>query len=153
MHDIPIGVRPAATKRVLPTMRHLVPLALLVLIPATAHAEPPLASPPSAQVAPVELRRVALGVTLEVLSPVGGAGCFYRRRWLVGALVTAGSLIGGGLMLHGLVRGNSDEVGLNAFAYGVSRLVGIVATARPDPLPLPPAPRAPVVGFSYGASF
>jgi hypothetical protein len=141
--------------------------ALAVMLPAVAHAEPaaPLASRPSP----------ALATTFELLSPVGGAGCFYRHRWLAGALVTAGSLIGGGLMIHGLVKGDRDETSVNAVAYGVARLIGVVAAVRAGqpadrpravrddlaPFPLAPAPRAmgipvpaaPRIGFSYAVSF
>src|SRR5438045_743055 len=108
-----------------------------ILLPATARAEPiataPLAEPPSLQsslsmkpgaVQSAGLRGPVLAATFEILSPIGGAGCFYRQSYLIGALVTASSLISGGLMLHGVAHGNGDELSLNAVAYGVSRLIG-----------------------------
>jgi hypothetical protein len=69
------------------------------------------------------------------------------------------------MLIHGLTRGDRDVVTVNAFAYGVSRLAGILAAARPDaplaPALPPPAPHAAAfpsfpraaLGVSYGFSF
>jgi hypothetical protein len=141
-------------------MRHGPLIALVAaLVPTAAHAEPPLAQPaPEAAFAPAPAppRSVALAATFELLSPIGGAGCLYRRRYAVGALVMAASLISGGLMIHGLAhpatktdRSNGDEVSLNAVAFGVSRFVGLVSVARPDD---PPAPR-PSTGLAHVLAF
>jgi len=139
--------------------------AAMLLAPPTARAQSaPVATPVAMEVAP---RSTALAVALEVVSPLGGAGCFYRRRYWVGALVTAAAAITGGTMLHGLTHNNGDEVSLNAVGYGISRLVGVVMAARPDPPPAPapplpePAPRAAAlpgipaktIGLSYGFAF
>jgi hypothetical protein len=145
-------------------MRHHLAVAVIAaLIPATGHAEPPLAHPaPAAALAPVAAvpRSPALAATFEILSPLGGAGCLYRRRYALGALVMAASLISGGMMIHGLAhlkpatgdtRGDGDEVSLNAVAYGVSRFIGLVGAARPDDAPAPRS--ATSTGLAHVFSF
>jgi hypothetical protein len=140
-------------------------LSLALVSPTLALAEEaggkPLAPPPSP--APLAPRSRAVAVSVEVLSPVGGAGCFYRRLYLPGTLVTAGSLIAGGSLFYALATGNREGTIINAVAYGVTRLIGIVAAARPQapipsatppsPEPALPSPRAPSVGLSYALSF
>lgn len=137
-------------------MRRLALLALLpLLLPSAARAEPP---PP---------RSTGVAVALEIVSPVGGAGCFYRRRPLPGALVVAGTLISGGMLAHALAHSDRDATIVDAVAYGVMRTIGIVAAAQPDAPPrpaalfpdptphhgAPPALAAPAFGLSYRFSF
>lgn len=124
-------------------MRRLPLLALpLALLATPARAEPP---PRSAGVA----------VALEIVSPIGGAGCFYRRRPLPGALVVVGTLISGGLLAHALAHSDRDGAIVDAVAYGVMRSIGIVAAAQPDAPPRPKAfsPAPPAYGLSYRFSF
>jgi len=88
-----------------------------------------------------------VAIPIEILSPVGGAGCFYQRRILSGVIVTAGSVIAGGDMIWGLTRNDRDVTIINAVAYGLMRGAGIFLAAQPTAvLPasgaLPPAPPA-----------
>jgi hypothetical protein len=101
--------------------------------------EPAKVTAPTASPPPLAPRSRGLAVTFEVVSPVGGAGCFYRRLYLPGTLVMAGSAISGGLLAYSLATNNRDGAIISAVAYGVARLIGIVAAARPDE----PAPRTP----------
>jgi hypothetical protein len=85
-----------------------------------------------------------VAIPIEILSPVGGAGCFYQRRILSGVVVTAGSLIAGGTMLWGVTHGDRDATIINAVAYGLLRAAGVFVAAQPTAvLPgegsLPPA--------------
>jgi hypothetical protein len=115
----------------------LAPFAAALLAPTLAHAQ--AAAPPQvAPAAPVALpspspgpRSRAVSIPIEILSPVGGAGCFYQRRILTGVLVTAGSLIAGGTMIWGIAHGDRDATIINAVAYGLIRGTGIFAAAQP----------------------
>lgn len=115
-------------------MRHFLILASLMLISVPARAEPP--APP---------RSTALAVTAEIVSPLGGAGCFYQRRYLLGAVVAAGSFIAGGLMIYALQHKDRDPTIVNAVAYGVMRGIGIAGAAAPD--------TRPPIGLAYGFTF
>ena len=146
-------------------------LAPALLVPALLLARPAQAETPApaALAAPPAPRSTAVAVTLEVVSPLGAVGCFYRRRYLPGALVTASALITGGSLIYALATNNRDASILNAVAYGVTRLIGIAAASRPDsphlaapaPAPTPnPAPRAATpalsartIGLSYVLAF
>jgi hypothetical protein len=109
--------------------------------PSLARAdEPAKVTAPTAPPPPLAPRSRGLAVTFEVVSPVGGAGCFYRRSYLPGALVMVGSAISGGSLAYALATSNRDGAIINAVAYGVARLIGIVAAARPEPAPVPAAP-------------
>lgn len=146
-------------------------LLLALCLPGTALAADPArdasapAPPPALAPTAPPPKSTALAVTVEAVSPVGGAGCFYRGRYLAGVLVTAGSLLGGSMLLYAARQGDPDATVIAAVAYGAMRAIGISAAARadgPSPSSLPePAPRAGVIsppaartlGFSYGLSF
>jgi hypothetical protein len=122
--------------------------------PAVTSASPP--SAPPAPPAPPALRptSTALAVTLEMLSPVGGAGAFYRGRPVEGALVVAGSLVAGGLLLYAALNGDRDATIVGAVAFATMRGVGIAAAAPTPVSSVPAAPRAArPVGLSYALSF
>ena len=120
-------------------------------VPGTPLAEPP--SPGSR----------ALAITIEMLSPVGGAGCFYQRHYLAGALVIAGSLIMGGSLIYAVKTSDRDATIAHALGYGLLRSLGVAAAAQTysasgfqDPAPRvspPPALATRTVGFSYRFSF
>jgi hypothetical protein len=148
------------------TMRHaglLIPLAVAILSPRPARAESPAGAAPAAPEAPGPRRSRAIAITVEALSPIGAAGCFYRGHHLAGALVTAGSLISGGMLMWAVARSDRDATIVNAVAYGVVRALGIASAAQPDPAPLPPPvapparpaapPSARALGLSYQVSF
>jgi hypothetical protein len=72
-----------------------------------------------------------VAIPIEIVSPLGGAGCFYQRRILSGVIVSAGSLIAGGTMLWGITHGDRDATIINAVAYGLLRAAGIFVAAEP----------------------
>ena len=186
-----------------PRLRRLAPalaLTLGLLGSASAHAEPPATrTAPSATLRglppiPEPVRAVAppppeaqhatpnrrdLAIAFELLSPGGGAGCFYRRRNVAGALVIVGSLLSGGLMLNAVQRDDIDATVVGAVAYGLMRTLGLVGAALDEGPLRSPFARAPdtappaalgsisalgspsiaapltakTLGFSYGFSF
>lgn len=137
-------------------------LALLLLtlgLTPAAHAEAPATERRGPESA-------AIAIALEVLSPLGGPGCIYRRRPLPFAIVTAGSLLSGGMLLYALHQGDRDATIINAIAYGVMRALGVAAAAQPSAPVLParlpdaasragalPATTGRTLGLSYGLSF
>ncbi len=121
--------------------------AAAAIVLATSAARADDATPdPNAEVKPetitgpiAERTNVPFAISMEVLSPVGGAGCFYRRRYVAGAIVVAGSLISGGTLIYATAQHDKDPIIINAVAFAVMRVIGIAAAARPDELPaLPP---------------
>jgi len=118
-------------------------------------------------VAPPAPRSLAVAIPIEVLSPVGAAGCFYRRRYVSGAIVALGSLFTGGTFIYAVATQDRDGAILNAVGYGLLRVLGVVEAARADgatpaaPTSAPVEPRASFLvpasdrhaGFSYGFSF
>jgi len=142
----------------------LLPFALLLVAPGVAQAQAPASAGASvaAKVEPPASpeerpRSVPLAVTLEVLSPLGGPGCFYRRREVAGVLVVAGSLIAGGLLLYAVHHADPDATIINAVAYGTMRSLGVAAAAATWPDPPQRASALPVttraLGLGYGFSF
>ena len=133
--------------------------ALVAPAPAFGQAPPAGATAPAPAPGP---RSRAVAIPIEILSPVGGAGCFYQRRILSGVLVTAGSLIAGGAMLWGITHADRDVTIINAVAYGVLRGAGVFLAAQPTavlpasgsipPAP-PPARSAQIVGLWPRFSF
>jgi len=122
--------------------------ALVAVSPATSRADeaPKVATTPPPE-APE--RSVALAVTIEVLSPVGGAGCIYRRSYVPGAIVMLGSLITGSTLIYAATTHDKDGAILNAVGYTLLRTLGIVGAARglpspiegePTGMPQPPSP-------------
>jgi len=113
---------------------------LLALSPAArADTVTRLPAPPSD--AGRESRPVA--IVLEALNPLGGLGCFYRRRYLPGILVAAGSLIGGSLALYAWHQSDRDGTIVGAVAYGAMRAIGLAAAAQ--------APSPPLLSSSFWA--
>jgi hypothetical protein len=144
-------------RRILPVMR-LAPLpaalAILLLSPALARAQ----AAPAVTAGP---RSRAVAIPIEIVSPVGGAGCFYRGRVVEGVVVTVASLAAGGTMLWGVTHDDRDVTIINAVAYGVARAAGIYLAAEPvappapapAPTPLPPPPTGKAVGLFPRFSF
>jgi hypothetical protein len=146
-------------------------LAALLVAPAVRAEAPagatatPVVPPASTTAEPPAPRSAAIAITLEAVSPIGAVGCFYRRRWLPGALVTLGTVLTGSMFSYGIATQNRDATIINAVAYGVTRAIGIAAAARPDTVitptpPADPAPRAPsafaparTLAFSYVLAF
>jgi hypothetical protein len=138
----------------LPSLVAIMLAAPVMALSPAVHAEAPAAS------APWESR--ALAITIETLNPLGGVGSIYRRRYVTGTLVAAGSLLAGSLGLYAFHQGDRDTAIVSVFAYGALRAIGIAAVAQePSPPPAlptasfgdPPRSVAKVLGFSYRFSF
>ncbi len=138
--------------------------ALVLLVPASAlaetvgapvHASPSVhASPPGvAEAEPRAPRSRALALTIEILSPLGGPGSFYARRYVRGSLVVAGSLLSGGMMLYALRHGDRDAAIVNAVAYGAMRGIGIASAAAPIASAAAPTASARTLGLWHRFSF
>ena len=142
-------------------------LAALLFSPARASAQAAGATSVAAVEVPAKPGERALATVVEILSPFGGAGCFYRHRYLTGVVVIAGSLIGGGLLLDAVHRQDPDVTVIGAVSYGVARALGVAAAVQSYPVLFPawsfsdpasragvlPAPTVRTLGFSYGVSF
>jgi hypothetical protein len=98
------------------------------------------------------------------VTPLGGAGCFYRRRILTGSVVAVASFLAGSTMLVGLHQGDKDASILGAVSYGAARLAGLFGAVWPDtpnarwgapaPSALPPSmPPAKMVGLAHTFTF
>ncbi len=147
----------------------------LVAEPARAEDGEPAAAQPAAPQAPASPdpatpapRSGPVAITIEALIPVGGAGCFYRRRYVPAVIVAAGSLVSGGTLIYSAATRNRDAAIVNAVAYVLIRAAGIAAAASPDPEPMarpvetpvslgetpkpPPGPHAALPANTFGLS-
>jgi hypothetical protein len=150
--------------------RFLAPPAIVILAstPASAAGDGVASSPTVVTATSVRAfapgpRSRAVSIPAEILSPVGGAGCFYQRRPLAGVLVIAGSLIAGGALIWAASHGDRDATILDAVAYGVVRGAGIFVAAQPtagvparspsDPPPAGPHASGPAAPLRSGVGF